>query len=50
MGRKRGLPARAREKVVVEEVASAMEVEQKETVLRGKPDEALFVVDSVGKA
>ena len=48
MGRKRGLPARAREKLVAEEAASAMEVERKEAVLQGKPDDSLFVLDSAG--
>ncbi|CAM9265460.1 unnamed protein product, partial [Laminaria digitata] len=48
MGRKRRLPARAREKLVGEEVATAMDVEQKESVLQAKPDDALFVVDAVG--
>ncbi|CAM9450752.1 unnamed protein product [Ectocarpus fasciculatus] len=48
MGRKRRLPARAREKLVAEEAASAMEVEQKEAVLHRKPDKALFVVDAAG--
>lgn len=48
MGRKRGLPARAREKLVAEEAASAMEVERKEAVLHGKPDDSLFVLDSAG--
>lgn len=49
MGRKRRLPARAREKLVGEEVATAMDVEQKESVLQAKPDDALFVVDAVGE-
>lgn len=49
MGRKRRLPARAREKLVGEEVATAMEVDQKESVLQAKPDDALFVVDAVGE-
>lgn len=49
MGRKRRLPARAREKLVGEEVATAMEVEQQQSVLQAKPDDALFVVDAVGK-
>lgn len=49
MGRKRRLPARAREKLVGEEVATAMEVEQKESALQAKPDDALFVVDAVGE-
>lgn len=48
MGRKRRLPARAREKLVAEEAASAMEVERKEAVLQGKPDDSLFVLDSAG--
>eukprot|EP00752_Nemacystus_decipiens_P018642 g16715.t1 len=48
MGRKRGLPARAREKLVVEEVASAMDAERKEAVLQRKPDDSLFVLDSAG--
>ena len=43
MGRKRRLPARAREKLVGEEVATAMEVEQKESALQAKPDDALFL-------
>lgn len=49
MGRKRGLPARAREKLVAEEVMTAMDVEQKEAVMQAKPDDALFVVDAVGE-
>lgn len=49
MGRKRRLPARAREKLVGEEVATAMEVDQKEGVLQARPDDALFVVDTVGE-
>ena len=50
MGRtkKRGLPARAREKLVAEEAATALEGERKEAVLQGKPDESLFVLDSAG--
>lgn len=49
MGRKRGLPAKAREKLVAEEFMTAMEVEQKEAVMQAKPDDALFVVDAVGE-
>lgn len=49
MGRKRRLVATAREKVVAEEAATALEVEQKEAVLQGKPDEALFIVDAAGE-
>lgn len=49
MGRKRGLPARAREKLVAEEAASSLEIGQKEAVLKGKPNESLFVVDAVGE-
>eukprot|EP00903_Cladosiphon_okamuranus_P012394 g11616.t1 len=50
MGRtkKRGLPARAREKLVAEEAASAIDVERKETVLQGKSDGSLFILDSAG--
>lgn len=49
MGRKRGLPAKAREKLVAEEFMTAMEVEQKEAIMQAKPDDALFVVDAVGE-
>lgn len=48
MGRKRSMPARAREKLVAEEAASALEGERKEALLQGKPDDSLFVVDAVG--
>lgn len=33
---------------MAEEAAAAMEVEQKEAVLQGKPDESLFVLDAAG--
>lgn len=33
---------------MAEEAASAMELERKEAVLQGKPDEALFVLDAAG--
>lgn len=48
MGRKRGLPARAREKLVAEEAAAAIDLDRKEAVLQAKPDEALFVLDAAG--
>lgn len=48
MGRKRGLPARAREKAAAEEVMQAIEEDQRESLLHSKPDDALFVVDAQG--
>lgn len=49
MGRKRRLPALAREKAVAEEVASARESEQKVAALKAKPNDALFVIDAAGE-
>lgn len=49
MGRKRRFAAHAREKAVAEEVAEAVEMEQKEAVRGSKPDEELFIVDTSGK-
>lgn len=50
MGRKRGLPRSAREKVVAEEAAEAMDQGIREEVVKKKPNEALFVLDSRGTA
>lgn len=50
MGRKRRFAAHAREKAVAEEVAEAVEMEQKEAVRDSKPDEELFIVDTTGEA
>ncbi|CAM9494971.1 unnamed protein product [Ascophyllum nodosum] len=48
MGRKRGVPARARENAVAESAAEAVEVEQREALLSAKSDAELFIVDTVG--
>lgn len=48
MGRKRSLPARAREKAVVEEMMDAIEQEARKSSLQSKPDESLFIIDSQG--
>ena len=49
MGRKRGVPARARENAVAESAAEAVEVEQREALLSAKSDAELFIVDTVGE-
>lgn len=50
MGRKRGLPRSAREKVVAEEAAEALDQDIREELVKNKPNEALFVLDSRGTA